>query len=202
MAGWVEVSLPKALLEAAICFDFRPLYGDAALTASLRDWIGPRMRANPAFLRRLAEAALEARPALGRLGGFATEDAPGAAHSINLKLHGARIFVDAARVLALSHGAAETSTIGRLRAVRAATGAREGETEAMVHAFCFVQSMRLRVQAGLAEPARAQEARSAAEDAHNRLDPDTLDAFEQASLKEAMRLARELQSRLALDFQL
>ena len=78
MAGWIDVSMPKALLDAAICFDFRALYGDGELVAALRDWVSARVRRHPSFLRHMAEAALQARPGLTRIGGFATEDAPGA----------------------------------------------------------------------------------------------------------------------------
>jgi CBS domain-containing protein len=191
MNGWIEVSMPKALLDAAICFDFRALYGDASLAASLREWVSARVKARPAFLRHMAEAALEARPALNRLGGFSTEDTPGAPGSINLKLQGARIFVDAARIYALAQGAPQTSTAERLRAARDALGA--DEADAAVEAFFLVQRLRLRNQA---------LQRQSEPEAVNRVVPGRLNRIEQAALKEALRTAKDLQSRLALDYQL
>jgi len=193
MSGWIEVSLPKALLDAAICFDFRALYGDASLVVSLREWVSARVKAHPAFLRHMAEAALQARPALNRFGGFATEDAPGASGSINLKTQGARIFVDAARIYALAYGAPQTNTAERLRAVRSAAGMNEPEAVAAIEAFFLVQ--RLRLQNQIAQ-------REGDPEAANRVSPGRLNRIEQAALKEALRTAKDLQSRLALDYQL
>ncbi len=193
MAGWVEVSMPKALLDAAICFDFRALYGDASLAGSLREWISARVKAHPAFLRHMAEAALQARPALNRLGGFATEDVPGASGTINLKLQGARIFIDAARIYALARGMPHTNTADRLRAVRDAEAMSETDAAAATDAFYLVQGLRLQNQVSrqTSDPETA-----------NCIAPERLSRISQAALKEALRTAKDLQNRLALDYQL
>jgi CBS domain-containing protein len=63
-----------------------------------------------------------------------------------------------------------------------------------VGAFHFVQMLRLRRQ----EEARAMgEARDL-----NRVDPDTLNSLDRRILKEALRQARKLQNRVALEYQL
>ena len=64
------------------------------------------------------------------------------------------------------------------------------ETEALVHAFFIIQGLRLGNQAGL----------GAAEDHANRLDPDALNELDRRILKEAFGQARNLQTRLALDY--
>ena len=190
MRGWVQTPDPTALLDAAICFDFRPLHGDATLAAALRAWVFELTRANPAFLRHMAEIALESRPPLGFLRDFITNDAPGSPHAVNLKLNGARPFVDAARIYALAHGLPETNTGARLRAARTRTGMGAAETEALVHAFFIIQGLRLRNQADPGSP----------EERANRVDPDELNELERRVLKEAFGQARKLQSRLALDY--
>ena len=189
--GWVVTPEPNDLLNAAIFFDLRPLYGDATLASALRECIAPLARANPAFLRLMAENALESRPPLGWLRDFATSDAPGHVHTVNLKLNGARPFIDAARIYALAHGIGETNTAARLRAVRARLGMAQAECEALVAAFFEVQRHRLRTQARL----------EAGDEAANLVDPDTLNPFERRVLKEAFLQARSLQARLALDYQ-
>ncbi|MDX1375314.1 MAG: DUF294 nucleotidyltransferase-like domain-containing protein [Burkholderiales bacterium] len=200
MGGWLAASVPQALLDAAICFDLRSIHGDGALVTTLRDWIAEHVRGHAAFLSLLAQAAIQSKPPLGLFGAFTAEDAPGAPHSINLKANGARIFVDGARVLALAKGLHETNTADRLRAVRDAGAQPASETAALIDAFYFIQGLRVRGQAGA--PEAREGARSAAEDLANRLDPDRLNGFEQSALKEAFRLARQLQSRLELDFHL
>ena len=189
MGGWFSNPDARALLDATICFDFRPLAGDASLAQALRGWLLPRARARPAFLRLMATNALQGRRALGMLTDFATEDAPNAPGTINLKLYGVRPFVDAARVYALAFGLAQTGTAQRLRAATGDLKVAPLEMAAIIDAFFFIQKLRLRIQA------RPQNAESA-----NRIDPDALNDFERRSLKEALRQARKLQQRLALDY--
>ena len=193
MGGWLGNPDPKALLDAAICFDFRPLSGDASLAETLREWLLPRTRARPAFLRLMATNALQSRPALGVLTDFATEVTPESPAMIDLKLHGARTFVDAARVYALAFGLAQTGTADRLRAAAAELHMRPLEMAAIVDAFFFVQKLRLRIQA---RPEAHVHANA------NQIDPKALNDFERPSLKEALRQARKLQHRLALDYDL
>jgi CBS domain-containing protein len=136
---------------------------------------------------------LQTRPPLGKWGGFATEGAGDAPKTINLKLYGVRPVVDAARVMALAHALPQTGTAERLRAAGAAGALPPGEAEAAAAAFFFVQGVRLRNQA-------IQE--TLTDDTANRLDPDRLNELDRRTLKEAFRLARDLQSRLALDYHL
>ena len=189
--GWIATPAPNDLLNASIFFDLRPLHGDATLVGALREWIHPLAKANPAFLRLMAENALESRPPLGVLRAFATADAPGRKHSVNLKLNGARPFIDGARIYALAHGLPQTNTAERLRAARTRMGMGASECEALVQAFFVVQALRLRNQAAL-EPG---------DEAANLVDPDRLNPFERLILKEAFLQARTLQRRLALDYQ-
>lgn len=189
LEGWLANSDPKALLDAAICFDFRALAGDARLAEALRAWFLARTRARPNFLRLLAENALQARPPLARWRDFIVE----ADGTINLKLHGVRPFVDYARIVALAHGLPATGTAARLRAAAAAGALPEREAEATVAAFFFIQQVRLRHQAALDELTG---------DNANRIDPNRLNELDRRTLKEAFRLARDMQSRLALDYQL
>jgi CBS domain-containing protein len=186
---WLGSPDPKALLDAAICFDFRALAGDSSLAQALREWLLPRTRARPAFLRLMATNALQARPPLGVLGDFITEEAG----AVNLKLYGVRPFVDAARVYALAFGLAQTGTAERLRAATGGLRMAPPEMAAIVDAFFFIQKLRLRIQArpGAEAPESA-----------NRIDPAALNAFERRSLKEAFRQGRKLQQRLALDYDL
>ena len=141
----------------------------------------------------MAANALQARPALGVLADFATEDAPNAPGTINLKLYGVRPFVDAARVYALAFGLAQTGTAERLRAAVADLRMEPPEMAAIVDAFFFIQKLRLRIQA---RPGTHPH------ESANQIDPRTLNEFERRSLKEAFRQGRKLQQRLALDYEL
>jgi CBS domain-containing protein len=189
---WIATTDPAALLGAAIFFDFRPLHGEAALAESLRAALLAMTAATPRFLRQLAEQAIARQPPLGLFSDFATEDAELAPHSIDLKASGARLFVDAARVLALAAATADTNTAQRLRTAGARLNMSEREIASALDAFFFIQGLRLRAQL-------AAEAAGAGAPP-NRIDPDTLNEVDRRILKESFRQARKLQTRLALDY--
>jgi CBS domain-containing protein len=194
LTGWLENSEPKALLDAAIVFDFRAVSGDSRLAADLRRWFLGVTGKRANFLRLLAETALQAKPPLARFKDFVTEDAPGAPGTINLKMYGVRPFVDAARVYSLAHGLPQTNTADRLRAAAAAGKLPAGEVDSMLAAFFMLQRIRLDHQATL-------EA-FGANDVANRIDPKNLNELDRRTLKEAFKLLRDLQARLAMDYQL
>jgi len=191
--GWLQHSDPEALLDAAICFDFRALAGDARLADRLREWMLGLTRTRQNFLRLMAENALQAKPPLGWIRDFTTEGE----HTLNLKLYGVRPFVDAARVYALGRALPQTNTAERLRAAGKAGALAPGEAESLSAAFFFLQQVRLRHQAQFAESLAKQP-----EDAANRIDPSSLNELDRRTLREAFRLARDLQSRLAMDYHL
>jgi CBS domain-containing protein len=164
--GWIRHPHPDALLHATIFFDFRPLAGDGRLAGTLRDAVLTQARATPAFLRAMTEVALQSRPPLGLLRDFAADQ-------VDLKLSGARPFVDAARVLALAVGSAETGTAPRLRGAGLTTAA---------DAFNYLQTLRLRHG--------------------NRVSTVALGAIDRRILKEAFRQAALVQERIRLDYRL
>ena len=191
-AGWMRNPEPKALLNAAIFFDFRALWGNAGLAEELRSGLNLEAQDNRRFLRALAENALESRPPLGVLSNIVTSGRGRQANTVDLKAQGSRPFVDAARIYALAAGLAQTNTAERLRASGARLNVPPEEIEAMVEAFHFVLLLRLRHQhLATCDPADI-----------NRIDPDGLNALDRRILKEAFRQARNVQSRLQLDFQL
>jgi CBS domain-containing protein len=187
LRGWLREPTPEALLGAAIVFDFRALAGDAALASSLREWLAGAAAASPLFLRLLAGGALAVAPPLGIVRTFVTADGP-AGNLIDVKTRGTRLFVDAARLLALGAGIVETGTAARLRVAGRRLGLADRETAAFIDAFQYLQLLRLRAQRGALDGARGP-ARSA-----NAIDPATLNEIDRRMLREALRQARALQT--------
>lgn len=188
--SWIMEAKPEALLNATIFFDFRPLYGSEELAGALRrdllGWTGEHRL----FLRAMATNALDVDPPLGLLGGFRHDD-KGHPNTLNLKTRGSRLFVDAARILALAEGTMATNTAERLRSVAARRGQGGEETAALVDAFYHIQRLRLRHEVLAADDTQA-----------NRIDPRNLHALDRFILKEAFRQARSLQRRLRAEFQI
>jgi CBS domain-containing protein len=139
----------------------------------------------------MAVNALEAQPALGLLRDFATATSGEHAGSIDLKVSGTRIFVDGARILALAQGLVQTNTAERLRVAGRQRKMPDAEVAALVDAFYYLQVLRLRHQRSEHDTASA-----------NRIVPAALNEMQRRVLKEALRLAKVLQTRIKLDYQL
>lgn len=193
-AAWLREPTPQALLNANIYFDFRPLAGASTLAERLRAFVLGLTTDNRLFLSMLTANALQAEPPLGVIRTFKTDEGPHAG-TIDLKSHGTRIFVDAARTFALGLGIAETNTVQRLRLAARRLNLDERETDAKVEAFEFLQMLRLRVQRGGIDGGEVDSARDAgaAAPGRNRLHPDALNELDRRLLKEAFRQARSLQ---------
>jgi CBS domain-containing protein len=189
---WIRNPHPEALLNANIFFDFRPLWGEAALAVDLRGWLSAVTHDDQRFLRMMAQNALESRPPLGFFGDVRTSGEGVEAGTIDLKAQGTRIFTDAGRIFALATGADVQNTAARLRHAGAVRRVAAEETEAVVDAFYFLVLLRLRHE-HLDSPDGPRKPR---------IDPRTLNELDRRILKEALRLATKVQQRLALDFQL
>lgn len=185
---WIRTPEPEALLNATIFFDFRALAGQARLAAAMRDHLAEAVRGRDIFLRMMAENALLASPPLGHLRDFSVGS--GGKGEIDIKKFGSRLFVDAARILALATGVGAPSTIERLRASARGGALRGDEAEASVGAFCALQEIRIRAQ--VESPAGSA----------NRVAPAALNPFDRRVLLEALRNARALQRMLKIRFQM
>ena len=188
-SDWVRVPEPQALLNASIFFDLRPLYGDTNLGEALRSLLLTLTVETPAFLQLMAFNALQAQVPLNFLGDVVGEGSDGG--EVDLKKFGSRIFVDAARIFALSSGARSVNTSARLHDAGPAVGLQKEEIAAVDAAFSHI--LRLRLSHQLA-------AGPAAVEAGQGIPLDSLNDFDKAILKEALRQARRLQQRLKLKY--
>jgi len=186
-AQWVEHGAPQDLLNASIYFDFRHLAGDITLAQTLRREVGTKVQQVPRFLKQMALNALARSVPLNWVGGIATDDLG----MIDLKLQGAAIFVDAARLYSLAHGVAATGTRARLEAVGPMLGVTAAEYEAWVRGFEFLQMLRLQIQLE----------GTATDEQPNLIELGSLNDIDRRILKEAFRVARALQQRLQLDYE-
>ena len=190
-SDWIDNSAPAALLNASIFFDFRPVWGVAGLADRLRDWLLATAAVNRRFLHQMAVNALQSQPPLGLLHDFSTSGSGRDADTLDLKAQGARLFVDAARIHALQCGIAATGTAPRLRASSKQLAVNQNEIAAVLDAFFFIQLLRLRhdvLETGPDAPSP------------NRINPGRLTPLDRRILKEALRNARRVQKRLALDY--
>jgi CBS domain-containing protein len=186
--AWTGTPSPQALLNACIFFDLRAVYGDRELARELSDFIAQAAPRSPIFLAALASNALERTAPIGFFRDFAVDAAADPPGTVDLKLAGTALFVDAARALALAHGISIPATERRLREAGDRMNASRGEIEAAVEAFHFVQVLRLRLQYELGQTGRPM---------HNRVNPYELNPLDRRFFLEALRQATRLQKHVA-----
>ena len=146
IAIWLRKRTEAQLLLSDILFDFRHVWGDAALSESLRGLIPIRSPAT-----RPSSGISSDRPfhsaALGWFGRLRSErdqqDRPG---MINLKLRGTRPLVEAARLLALKTGVPTTSTLARLDGLLSKGAVHPDDHDELKDAFNFISRLVLRQQ--------------------------------------------------------
>jgi len=184
---WVRRPEPQALLNATIFFDLRPLHGDADLGETLRSLLLSLTVETPAFLHLMATNALQASVPLNFRGEVAGESGE-SGEQVDLKKFGSRIFVDAARIFALSGGARAVNTSARLRDAGLAAGLQADEIVAVDAAFSHILRLRLGHQIG------------AGPEGGNGVPLASLNDVDRAILKESLKQARRLQQRLKLNY--
>ncbi|MBL8393572.1 MAG: CBS domain-containing protein [Candidatus Accumulibacter sp.] len=184
-ADWLEHPQPEALLNASIFFDLRALYGQESLATDLRNWLLGRASSYPIFMRAMVENTLNWESPLTWWKGFRYDRNKDFPHTIDLKKHGSRPFVDAARIYALALQIRDTSTIERLRVMGQRTGMVADELAALIDAFQHIQRLRLGHQASRLETAVS-----------NRVNPDDLHELDRLILRESLKQVQNLQKRL------
>jgi CBS domain-containing protein len=184
---WIAQGSPQDLLNASIYFDFRPLAGDSQLAVGLRQEVIHAAQGTPRFLKQMALNALTRSVPLNWRGAVDTDEQG----TVDLKLQGTAIFVDAARIYSLAHGIDQTSTRKRLEAVGPLLNLPATEYGAWVGGFEFLQILRLRIQLDS----------QTLTDSPNRIVVASLNDIDRRILRESFRVARQLQQRLQLDYQ-
>lgn len=182
--SWVRRPDPAALLNASIFFDLRPLHGDLDLGEQLRNLLLSMTVATPSFQHLMASNALQAEVPLNFRADVADND------PLDLKKFGSRIFVDAARILALACGERAVNTRQRLRLAGPKNGLQTAEIAAAEAAFGHI--LRLRLNAQLVADVDACTG--------HELIPGSLHEMDRAILREGLKLARRLQQRLKLNY--
>jgi CBS domain-containing protein len=190
-ANWIIEGEPQALLNATIFFDLRPLYGAGDLAQALTDCLAENASDNPRFLFQMTENALHRAAPLGILHGFAVKKSGEFAGTIDLKLNGSALFVDAARIYGLSSASRASNTADRFRLAAQAHRLASSDVEIWISAFHFIQMLRLKNQ-------HRCYARGAA--MHNHINPNQLDAPERRMLWHALRQAHALQDLIRVRF--
>jgi signal-transduction protein with cAMP-binding, CBS, and nucleotidyltransferase domain len=147
IAVWLRRRTETQLLLSDVLVDFQHVWGDAALSQTLRHHVMQAIAESPTFVRDLFAIEADHGAALGWFGRLRSErdkqDRPG---MINLKLRGSLPLVEAARLLSLRAGLPETSTLARLDGLLAKRAIHPEDHANLKDAFQFISHLLLRQQ--------------------------------------------------------
>ncbi len=183
--NWVKRPDPQALLDSAIFFDFRAVYG--ALSLEPLEEIVVEAGGNNVFLARLARAAMSFRPPLGFFRRILAENG-----FVDLKSGGIAPIVNIARVYAIEARIRSRSTLERLETASEKGKLSRDGAETMSETYRFLLKLRLRNQL---ETIRQGELPD------NRIRLQSLSPREHHHLKDAFLAIREMQESLSQRFQ-
>ncbi len=184
-ADWIDNPTQDAVINAVTFFDFRPMYGDFHLAESLRDHLNALLKDKKVFLGHLANMAIRNPPPIGFLKSFVVEKDGEHKDQLNIKIKGLAPLVDIVRLFALEKGVRETSTIGRIEAMRNLHTMVTENADALEHAFEIIMLLRIHHQF---------EQIISGQEADNFIYPNRLSNLEKRSLKEAFHLVTMMQN--------
>lgn len=187
---WLSTPQPEALLNSSIFFDLRGLYGQESLVNDLRKWLLSHASTYPIFLRAMVENTMNWDSPLNWWKGFRYDRDKEFPHTIDLKKHGSRPFVDAARIYALAMQIPDTNTVERLRVSGEQGGMAADELAVLIDAFHHIQRLRLEHQVNGSSVAAVS----------NRVNPDELHELDRLILKESLKQVQHLQKRLTRQY--
>lgn len=189
--GWYAEPTSNAVRYTTLFCDFLPVWGDVTLARTLRDYLTAGIQRNFTLLRSLFEEASHHKIPLTFFKNFITERSGPHKGEMDIKCSGMLFVVECARILALRHGVAATSTLQRLEAL-ADKGAIPADEAEFVHtSYKTLFHLLLTAQArslGRGGPV------------DNYVDPQALPIYERYLLRHALEATRRLQGLVHASF--
>ncbi|MBM3423559.1 MAG: CBS domain-containing protein [Chlorobi bacterium] len=187
---WILTPEPKALMNATIFFDFRPVYGDASLAADLKKGIFEELARGRGFLEFFAKNALQNPPPLGFFRNFLVEKSRDHANEFDIKSRAMMPLSDAARVLAYEQRIPDyLSTVERYH--RLADLLLPEKDLCLEAAAAYEFLMRLRVVNGLDQGSSGRY-----------IKPESLNKIDRQMLRNVFTTIGQVQKTLNMRFQL
>jgi len=187
---WITKSEPQDLLDTAIFFDLRCIYGDINLKKELSGHISDELKINPIFLNQSARVGMQYKTPLSIFGKIHTESSERYSKSVNIK-NPCRVIVNLVRLYAMQNGIAETSTINRLRHLYELNSISSSLYNDLIYSFDFLMLLQFKTQVKAIISGRK---------ADNNVDISDLSGIETNTLKDVFSLISTFQSKIKYDF--
>jgi CBS domain-containing protein len=184
---WINEPTPEAILKSLIFFDFRPLYGNFSLAEKLSASLKVMLEGQSLFFGHMTNQIVKNCPPVGFFKSFVVEKTGEHKDQFNLKVKGLTPLVDAIRLFALEKGVRETSTLGRIKAMKDIHSVVKEHADELEQALEFIMVLRIDHQLGQIEEGRKPD---------NFINPNKLSNIERKTLREAFHLISKLQGHL------
>jgi len=189
-SSWIFEPAPKAIMHCTIFFDYRAVYGMGELAAGLTGHIFKIIKGQALFLGLLAKDALQNPPPLTFFRNFVVESSGEHKDEFDIKARAMMPLADAARVLILDAKAGKiNNTFRRFEKLAELEPAHKELYEQAAYAYEIL--MRYRALQGLKN-----------EDSGRYFNPSELSKMERINLRNCFQPIKELQSLLAIRYQL
>jgi signal-transduction protein with cAMP-binding, CBS, and nucleotidyltransferase domain len=189
-ATWITQPEPQHLLESAIFFDFRPVFGETSLAEGLGNHVQRLLVDNPPFLGHMAREGMNYRTPLGLFGKIQTESDEEHTRGLNIKSP-LRVIVNLVRLYAMKHQLSETNSIRRIQRLHEENVFSSSFYQNLLCAYDYMMVLQLRTQA---------RAFSHGKDITNYVDLSHLSAIELNTLKDVLSQLGTFQSKVKYDF--
>ncbi|MFN3599461.1 MAG: putative nucleotidyltransferase substrate binding domain-containing protein [Aquificaceae bacterium] len=187
VSEWIEKPKSENILNVAIFFDFRNVFGDQTLTEGLWKHILEALRENPGFVPFLAVDAVRFGTPIGFFGDFVVEKSGEHKGEIDIKKGGIFPITQGVRALALEKGIEERNTFERIERLKEVGLLSKEFARDLKESYRFLLSLRFKTQAKKIKEGK---------EADNYINPKELSRTEKSTLKDTFRVIKEFQELL------
>jgi CBS domain-containing protein len=184
--GWINTPEAQNIIDTAVFFDFRCIYGDNFFTDELRKHINLLIDKKAIFVYHLAQTVIQYRSPLNIFGNIAGDDSE--IFDIKKILVPVITFI---KVFALQRKIAETNTLRRLDQLLNQKVVQKPMYEELKQAYNFLMGLRFHTQSNALKEFRKPD---------NNLNIKNLTEIEKSTLKKVFSLISDMQTKLNLNF--
>lgn len=187
---WFSTSNPQDILEAAIFFDFRHVYGEQSIVQELRDYVNIISENKSVFYYHMAQAVLKFKPPVNIFGHLVGTES----RTDELKLDIKKVMLPVItfiRLYSIREKLIQTNSLERLNELFSKKSIDETSKEELYQAYNFLMHIRLYFQV---------ENITKNEIPCNMVNINGLTRMEVATLKKLFSMIGNLQSKVSFDF--
>ncbi|MCX8075961.1 MAG: DUF294 nucleotidyltransferase-like domain-containing protein [Aquificaceae bacterium] len=181
---WIEKPKPENIMNVAIFFDFRNVFGDQTLVQRLWEHTLHKVENNHGFLPFLAVDAVRFKPPVGFFREFVVEKTGEHKGEIDIKKGGIFPITQGIRALALEKGISTQNTFERIEHLKNMGVFSDDYARDLKESYRFLLALRFRSQAQKIKEGKEPD---------NYINPHRLSRAEKGTLKDVFRVIKEFQ---------